>query len=604
MRLTLVFAGLVWLSAFGPWCTQAAGQEVAKQPSVPELMKREVSREGIEYLAKLRKNTPFGTNEFNLESLRAGMGTRREPTIKGVKLIKVKVGAIPCEWVVAPGADPDVRLLYIHGGGFVSGSGGFYLAQAAHISASAKCAVLLPDYRLAPEHPFPAGLDDCVLAHKWMTANGPEGAKSSRATFVAGDSAGGNLTLATLLALRDRKMTLPAGGISISPCTDFTLTSESLKSVNDPIISAKTMPVFRQHYLGRTDAKNPLASPVFGDYRGLPPLLIQIGEHEMLRDDGIRVAKKARADGTFVKLEVWPGMFHVFQSHEPLLPEAREAINHIAEFMQSALLVKRNIPYVEPAHERQVLDVYSPKGAKKLPVVFWIHGGGWQTGDKTDVQVKPQAFMDKGFVFVSTNYRLLPNVDMATIVKDVAKSIRWVHEHISEYGGDPNRLLVMGHSAGAQLAALICTDDRYLKAEGLSLAITKACVPVDGDTYDVPAIIETAETRWRVHGLPPSKFGHREKFGNDPAKHRDFSAVTHVAKDKDIPPFFILHVAGHPDTTAQAQRLGNVMKDAGLSATIFAGKETTHNKINADLGQPDDPATKALFEFIDKALKK
>src|SRR5712691_10558282 len=135
--------------------------------------------------------------------------------------------------------------------------------------------------------------------------------------------------------------------------------------------------------------------------------------------------------------------------------------------------VKRNIPYAAPAHERQVLDVYSPQNAKNLPVVFWIHGGGWQTGDKTDVQIKPQAFMDKGFVFVSTNYRLLPSVDMATLVRDVAKSIHWVHDHIAEFGGDPKRLLIMGHSAGAQLAALICTDDRYLEAEGLSLAITK-----------------------------------------------------------------------------------------------------------------------------------
>lgn len=266
--------------------------------------------------------------------------------------------------------------------------------------------------------------------------------------------------------------------------------------------------------------------------------------------------------------------------------------------------VKHDIPYTDKADGRQVLDVYSPGSAKNLPVVFWIHGGGWQTGDKTDVQIKPQAFMDKGYVFVSINYRLLPSVDMATILRDVAKSIRWVHDHIGEYGGDPRRLLVMGHSAGAQLAALVCTDDRYLKAEGLSLAIIKGCVPVDGDTYDVPAIIEVAETRWRVHGLPAAKFGHREKFGNDPEKHRDFSAVMHVAKDKGIPPFLILHVAGHPDTTAQAQRLGNVLKEAGLPATVFAAKETTHTKINADLGKPDDPATKALFEFLGSALNK
>src|SRR5262245_34142373 len=163
--------------------------------------------------------------------------------------------------------------------------------------------------------------------------------------------------------------------------------------------------------------------------------------------------------------------------------------------------VARDIPY-GTTHERQVLDVYSPAGAKNLPVVFWIHGGGWRTGSKTNVQHKPQVFMEKGFVFVSTNYRFLTNVDMATIISDIAKSIHWVHDQIAEYGGDPQRLLVMGHSAGAQLAALISIDDRYLKAEGLSLAMIKGCVPLDGDTYDVPAIIETVETRRRVHGQP------------------------------------------------------------------------------------------------------
>jgi arylformamidase len=265
--------------------------------------------------------------------------------------------------------------------------------------------------------------------------------------------------------------------------------------------------------------------------------------------------------------------------------------------------VKRDIPYGDPAHERQVLDVYSPPGAKNRPVVFWIHGGGWQGGDKTDVQQKPQAFVDKGFVFVSTNYRLLPGVDMATIVRDIARSIHWVHDHITEYGGDPKRLLVMGHSAGAQLAALICTDDRYLRAEGLSLAIIKGCVPVDGDTFDVPAIIETAETRRRVHGQPQVKFGHREKFGDDPAKHRDLSAVTHVTSGKGIPPFLILHVADHPDTTAQAQRLAAALKGAGVPVTAFGARETHHSKISADLGLPDDPATKALFTFVAGVVK-
>ena len=271
---------------------------------------------------------------------------------------------------------------------------------------------------------------------------------------------------------------------------------------------------------------------------------------------------------------------------------------------ERALEVKRDIPYASPPQGRQVLDVYSPPSAKDRPVVFWIHGGGWQAGDKSSVQIKPRAFTDKGFVFVSTNYRLLPQVEMVTVVRDIAKSIRWVHDHIAEYGGDPRRLLVMGHSAGAQLAALVCTDDRYLKAEELSLAIIKGCVPVDGDTYDVPAIIETAETRRRVHGLPQATYGHREKFGNDPAKHRDLSAVTHVARDKGIPPFLIMHVAEHPDTGAQAQRLAGVLKGAGVPVRVFGARESTHNKIDADLGLPDDPGTKALLAFVAEALKK
>src|SRR6185312_14497017 len=114
-----------------------------------------------------------------------------------------------------------------------------------------------------------------------------------------------------------------------------------------------------------------------------------------------------------------------------------------------AQAIKRDIPYASPNHERQVLDVYAPPDAKNLPVVFWIHGGGWQAGDKSSVQIKPRAFTEKGYVFVSTNYRLLPHVDMETIVRDVAKAVRWTHDHVAEYGGDPQRLCIMGHSAGA-----------------------------------------------------------------------------------------------------------------------------------------------------------
>jgi acetyl esterase/lipase len=266
--------------------------------------------------------------------------------------------------------------------------------------------------------------------------------------------------------------------------------------------------------------------------------------------------------------------------------------------------VKTNIPFTDSTDEHLALDVYSPANAKNLPVVFWIHGGGWEGGDKADVKLKPQAFMDKGFVFVSTNYRLLPKVDMATLTRDVAKSFHWVHDHIADYGGDPKRILVGGHSAGAELAALLCTDERYLKAEGISFEVLIGCVPVDGDTYDVPAIIETAELRCRVYHLPLPKFGHRQKFGDDPEKHKDFSAVNHVEKGKGIPPFLILHVADHPDTSAQARRLGVVLKEAGIPTTVFGAKDTNHNKLNDHLGMAEDPATTALYEFLAGVVKK
>ncbi len=318
-----------WLLTVQSAAQEAPAGTKRKPGQVPE----QVSPEGAAYLQRLLKNTPFGTNQFDFAGLRRGMGTRRSITVADVQTKATKIGDIPAEWVLAPGADGSVRLLYLHGGGFVSGSSGFYLPLAAHISSTAKCAVLLIDYRLAPEHRFPAGLDDCVQAHDWLRSHGPDGPSAARSTFVAGDSAGGNLTLATVLALKERKLKLPEGAISISPAADLTLASPSLQSVHDPIISSKTMPIFRDHYLGGQDPAQPLASPVFGDYQGLPPLLIQAGEHEMLRDDSVRVAKKAQADGINVKLEIWPGMFHVFQSHDPLLPEGKEAVDHIAQFI-------------------------------------------------------------------------------------------------------------------------------------------------------------------------------------------------------------------------------------------------------------------------------
>ncbi|HEV7403841.1 MAG TPA: alpha/beta hydrolase [Chthoniobacteraceae bacterium] len=272
---------------------------------------------------------------------------------------------------------------------------------------------------------------------------------------------------------------------------------------------------------------------------------------------------------------------------------------------ETTLNAKLDLPYVAPAGDPlQTLDVYGPPNAKNLPVVVWIHGGGWQAGDKKAVNVKPQAFVDRGFVFVSVNYRLLPAVIMADIFHDVAKSVGWVHQHIAELGGDPHRLFVMGHSAGAQLAALLCTDERYLKAEGVPFADLKGCVPVDGDTYDIPLVITTATEARKAAGKPEPTFGHREKFEGTPEKWAEYSAVNHLAKDKGIPPFLLLHVTADPSTTAQAQRLGAELAKAGLSAKLFGANDTNHSKLDHDLGIEGDPATKELYAFVDGILKR
>jgi arylformamidase len=264
-----------------------------------------------------------------------------------------------------------------------------------------------------------------------------------------------------------------------------------------------------------------------------------------------------------------------------------------------------NVAYTQSGHERHVLDIYTPesKSEDKLPVVFWIHGGGWVVGDKSDVALKPKSFTEKGCIMVSTNYRLLPEVDMETLITDVARSLGWVHRNIARYGGDPNRIIVGGHSAGAQLAALISIDDRYLKQEGVSFESLKGCIPVDGDTYDIPKIIMTAEHRQTLYGGKMFTFGHRQKFGNDPDKHVNFSAVTHVAKDKHIPPFLILYFSGNPDTNAQARLLERSLRQAGIAAKAVGKSNTNHSQLNNDIGDPNDPVTQEVYKFLDPLIQ-
>jgi acetyl esterase/lipase len=509
-------------------------------------------------------------------------------------------GALPC-------------VLCIHGGGFRAGHRDsnnpllIKLAGRGYVAVSTS-------YRLAPKYQFPAAIYDVKAAVRWLKANAVLYHIDPDHIGVTGDSAGGHLAQFLGVTANIRQFEgdegNPAQSSRVACVVNRYGPSDFTKSYGKSVDAAEVLPLWLGGDLEHARERHILASPLNWVTPSAAPTLILHGTDDkyVANEQGVWMRDRLKECGVPVEMLTLEGAGHGFKG-----ADAEKAQSALLAFFDrqlktagstSRIKVHRDIPYAASDNPRQRVDIYTPAGANNLPVVFWIHGGGWQTGDRTSIQLKPTAFVERGFVFVSTGYRLLPDVEMVEIFHDIAKSLHWVHEHIAEYGGDPNRILVMGHSAGAQLAALISIDDRYLKAEGVSLAMIKGCVPVDGDTYDVPAIIETAETRWRVHELPPAKWGHRLKFGNDPAKHRDYSAVNHIAAGKDIPPFLILHVADHPDTSAQAQRLEAALKTAGISVKRYAARDTDHSKLNESLGQPDDGPTKAIFAFVGDALRK
>lgn len=258
--------------------------------------------------------------------------------------------------------------------------------------------------------------------------------------------------------------------------------------------------------------------------------------------------------------------------------------------------IRRDLFYTDAKDKLQSLDVYSPGDGRNHPVIIWIHGGGWKQGDKAGLQKKPQAFVDKGFVLVSVNYRFAPAVTLKVMMGDVAKAIRWVRDHAAEHRGDPNSLIIMGHSAGAHLAALVCTDDRYLKAEGVPLSTLKGCVPLDVSVYDLPKRLKD--------GGNVGAGNFKLVFGATEAEQREYSPVYHIAKDKHIPPFLILHVASRDETKAQSHWFADKLNEAGIAARVVAGEGKTHGTISTDLGGADDPPTIELWKFLNQITHK
>lgn len=258
---------------------------------------------------------------------------------------QVDAGGVPAEWVLAPEADPNRRLLYLHGGSFISGCPAGHRVVTTKLAQITGASVLALDYRLSPEHSRRELITDCQTGYRWVLDHGPEGSAPVRELFVAGDSAGGNLTLMLIAWARDEGLRAANGAIALSPGVDMTLSSPTVKSnVKTDLMLGPSLGGFAKipHSLrllillimNRMTPLNPLVSPIFGDLSGLPPILIQASEAEMLLGDALRYVNKARAAGTHVELETWPEMLHIWHMFEPILPEAQEAFERVGQFVE------------------------------------------------------------------------------------------------------------------------------------------------------------------------------------------------------------------------------------------------------------------------------
>jgi len=245
-------------------------------------------------------------------------------------LKRSRVVGVPVEWIEPKTKSPQPVLLYLHGGGWALGLNNGYRWLASQICRASSTRALLVDYRLTPEYPFPTGLQDCLSVYRWLL----QMEVPPRQIVIAGDSAGGNLTLARLLTLRDNGEFLPAAGICLSALTDLSCSGETYATLRDPLLPTQFIQDLIRLYVGNRDAHDQLLSPLYGDLRGLPPLLIQVGGNEILLSDSVRFAERARLADVAVTLEISEGMGHVWQVFTPLVPEAKQAVQSIGDFVQ------------------------------------------------------------------------------------------------------------------------------------------------------------------------------------------------------------------------------------------------------------------------------
>ena len=244
----------------------------------------------------------------------------------------VSADGVPCEWIIPQSSLPDQVLLYLHGGGFVFGLTPLHLQMGAYLAQNMGMRILMVDYRLAPDYPFPAALEDCVTAYRWLLKKDI----MAQNIAVAGDSAGGNLTITMLMKLRDSGNPLSAAAACLSPVTDLSTKENLRKGFKDPLLPPKAVKRYTRSYVGQNDAHDPLISPVFGDLRGLPPLLVHVGEDEILLEDAIRITRLAKSLDVNARLEIYSRMWHVWQLFLAL-PEAVQSLADIAQFLQSHL---------------------------------------------------------------------------------------------------------------------------------------------------------------------------------------------------------------------------------------------------------------------------